>query len=115
MQELTDAAKPETPKNFIHDILSDDNGISFHRFQMFGWTIVLIFIFIAKVYNDLAMPDFDATLLTLMGISGGTYVGFKLPKQQGWRDFICAFGTRFEAGRLVVLGFAFNNWVSIVF
>lgn len=83
MQGLTDAAKPEQAKRFVHDILSDDNGISFHRFQMFAWTIVLIFIFIVKVYNDLAMPDFDATLLALMGISGGTYIGFKLPIQKG--------------------------------
>ena len=28
------------------------------------------------------MPDFDSTLLTLMGISGGTYVGLKIPEKQ---------------------------------
>ncbi|MHA2315855.1 MAG: coiled-coil domain-containing protein [Candidatus Hermodarchaeia archaeon] len=78
-----DAAKPEPSKHFIYDILSDEHGISFHRFQMFVWTLVLIVIFISQVYNYLAMPDFDTTLLALMGISGGTYVGFKLPKQQG--------------------------------
>lgn len=82
-QELNDAAKTEPSIDFISDILSDDNGISFHRFQMFAWTLVLIFIFISQVCNYLAMPDFDTTLLALMGISGGTYVGFKLPKQQG--------------------------------
>ena len=83
IQELSAAAKPAASKHFIDDILSDDDGISFHRFQMFAWTIVLIFIFIASVYNVLAMPNFDTTLLALMGISGGTYIGFKLPEQQG--------------------------------
>lgn len=81
IQELSAAAKPVTSKRFIDDILSDDDGISFHRFQIFAWTIVLIFIFIASVYNVLAMPDFDTTLLALMGISSGTYIGFKLPEQ----------------------------------
>lgn len=82
IQELSAAAKPVTSKRFIDDILSDDNGISFHRFQIFTWTIVLIFIFIASVYNELTMPEFDTTLLALMGISAGTYIGFKLPEQE---------------------------------
>lgn len=30
------------------------------------------------VGSSLAMPDFDSTLLALMGISNGTYLGFKL-------------------------------------
>jgi hypothetical protein len=83
IQELDAVLKPRVSKNFISDILSDDAGISFHRFQIFAWTIVLIVIFSAAVYSVLAMPDFDATLLALMGISSGTYIGFKLPQQQG--------------------------------
>jgi hypothetical protein len=31
------------------------------------------------VFSQLAMPDFSATLLGLMGISSGTYIGFKIP------------------------------------
>jgi len=75
--------QPVKSANFINDILSDDDGVSFHRLQIFGWTMVLILIFVVSVYDVLAMPDFDTTLLALMGISGGTYVGFKLPTQQG--------------------------------
>lgn len=77
------AARPRASVSFIKDILSDDKGISFHRVQMFGWTVVLITIFITSVSNLLAMPDFDTTLLGLMGISGATYLGFKLPNQEG--------------------------------
>jgi len=80
---LSDCTKPAASKRFINDILSDDNGISFHRFQIFAWTIALIFVFVASVCNGLTMPDFDGTLLALMGISGGTYIGFKLPDKQG--------------------------------
>lgn len=82
IQMLSAAIEPAVSKTFIKDILSDDGGISFHRFQIFTWTIVLILIFVASVYNVLSMPEFDATLLALMGISGGTYIGFKLPKQE---------------------------------
>jgi hypothetical protein len=83
IKEITEATNPPASKHFIYDILSDDDGLSFHRFQIFAWTIVLIFIFCSSVYNILIMPDFDATLLALMGISGGTYIGFKMPDQQG--------------------------------
>jgi hypothetical protein len=66
---------------FLYDVLSDSNGVSFHRFQIFVWTLVLGIIFVVSVYADLAMPEFNATLLGLMGISSGTYLGFKIPEK----------------------------------
>ncbi len=67
-------------KGVMHDLLSEGGLISFHRFQIFVWTLVLGIIFTVSVYNELAMPEFSATLLGLLGISAGTYVGFKLPE-----------------------------------
>jgi hypothetical protein len=67
-------------RGWLRDILSDENGISFHRLQIVGWTVVLVGVFIRTVWRDVAMPDFDATTLGLMGISSGTYLGFKIPK-----------------------------------
>jgi hypothetical protein len=73
IQDLFAAVKPEASKRFIDDILSDGNGVSFHRFQMAAWTfvliwtIVLILIFFLSVYWTLTMPKFDATLLGLLG------------------------------------------------
>ena len=55
--------------------------MSFHRFQVVAWTITLGFIFLAQVFNSLLMPEFDAMLLALMGISSGTYLGFKYPEK----------------------------------
>jgi hypothetical protein len=69
-------------EGFLFDILSDVNGISFHRFQIFVWTILLGIIFCTKVCTDLTMPEFSNTLLALMGISSGTYLGFKFPEKQ---------------------------------
>jgi len=76
------ALEPATG-NFLKDILNDDKGVSLHRFQILVWTIVLIFIFIGRVVDTLTMPEFDPQLLALMGISSATFVGFKLPEQQG--------------------------------
>jgi len=81
IQSLTPAADSGVSKGFIRDILSDSSGYSFHRFQIFAWTIVLGIIFISSVYNNLTMPEFSTTLLGLMGISSGTYIGFKFPEK----------------------------------
>jgi len=68
-------------RGFLTDVLSDGNGISFHRFQIVIWTIVLGIVFLASVYNRLLMPSFSENLLALMGISGVTYVGFKFQEE----------------------------------
>jgi hypothetical protein len=76
-------APPPPSAGFLNDILSDDvDGISIHRFQMFAWTLILGIIFVSSVYKELAMPEFNATLLGLMGISSGTYLGFKFPEKK---------------------------------
>jgi hypothetical protein len=75
-------AQSPVSQGFLHDILSDAEGISLHRLQLFVWTLVLGVIFIASVYNGLQMPQFNPTLLGLMGISSGTYLGFKVPENR---------------------------------
>jgi hypothetical protein len=44
------------------------------------WTVVVFFIFWGAVWNKLALPELDSTLLALMGISAGAYLGFKVPE-----------------------------------
>jgi len=79
---MADAA-PQASQGPIKDILTETGvGISFHRFPMFIWTLVLVVLFIVSVWNRLSMPEFSATMLALMGISNGTYLGFKLPQSQ---------------------------------
>jgi hypothetical protein len=80
IQSLTPSATAGVSKGFLTDILSDGSGYSFHRFQIFAWTIVLGIMFASSVYNNLSMPEFSTTLLGLMGISSGTYIGFKFPE-----------------------------------
>jgi hypothetical protein len=54
--------------------------VNFHRFQLAVWTLVLSIIFIKDVYLTLAMPTFNATLMGLLGLSAGTYLGLKIPE-----------------------------------
>jgi hypothetical protein len=49
---------------------------------MVVWTVVLTLIFVHEVYATLSMPQFSDTLLTLMGISSGTYVALKIPEKK---------------------------------
>jgi hypothetical protein len=74
------ATTPPASRGLI-DVLTDGEGLSFHRFQIAVWTIVLGLVFIKSAFGDLVMPEFDATLLGLMGISSGTYIGFKFPEK----------------------------------
>ena len=73
---------PTAAQGVALDLLTDANGAALHRFQMAAWTIVLVVIFLRRVYVELAMPELDNTLLALMGISSGTYLGFKVPEKQ---------------------------------
>lgn len=73
-------AIPNVSKHWWLDILSDVNGVSFYRFQLVAWTFVLGVVFLHHVFRYLEMPDFDEYLLALLGISAGTYLGYKLPE-----------------------------------
>src|SRR6185436_10603314 len=61
-QQIEPLPPPESravSSGFLRDILADSTGHSFHRFQIFAWTIILGIIFISPVYNSLNMPEFS--------------------------------------------------------
>ena len=67
-------------QGFWRDLVTDDRGaVALDRFQIVAWTAILGGVFLQSVVWDLSMPEFSATTLALMGISSGTYIGFKLP------------------------------------
>jgi len=75
----SDVEGEKTTGSYWKDILGGRNSFDgIHRLQIIVWTIILGFIFICSVWTNMAMPEFNDTLLTLMGISSGTYIGFKL-------------------------------------
>lgn len=88
--EITARLNKPVSTGFWDDILTDANGVGFHRFQMVAWTMILVGIFLWEVYLKLAMPAFSDTLLLLMGISSGTYLGFKIPERQTGAQVLAA-------------------------
>lgn len=78
----TDNRVVRSTDGFFLDILTDVNGITLPRLQLLLWNVVLGVFFLARVFNDLKMPTFDASTLGLLGISAGAYVGFKVPEKQ---------------------------------
>ncbi len=74
--------------NFFLDILSDENGVSIHRFQIVVFNLVFGIWFITYVLKHLnvgidmnhgisVIPDFSSNNLVLLGLSSATYVGLK--------------------------------------
>jgi hypothetical protein len=78
-----DAWPPKSKGSFFKDILSDENGVSLHRFQIMAWTLVLGLYFVFEVLSKFEMPTLSTELLTLVGISNSTYLGFKFPERRG--------------------------------
>lgn len=63
----------------LDDWMTEEGRYSFHRYQMLIWTLVLGVVFVVIVSKTRSLPVFDDTLLALLGISNGTYLGFRLP------------------------------------
>ena len=67
-------------------ILNDDSGVpELAKIQVMGFTLVAIGIYVATVIHQIvsnpaitSLPNIDASLLVLMGISQGGYLGKKL-------------------------------------
>ena len=79
---IPSAAARRASKGWWRDLVTDaDGSVALDRLQIVIWTIVLSGIFLTSVIWDLTMPEFSPTLLALMGISSGTYIGFKLPQK----------------------------------
>ncbi|HYC28555.1 MAG TPA: hypothetical protein VEB42_07055 [Chitinophagaceae bacterium] len=74
----------EGTQGFLTDILSDEGGISIHRFQAVIFNLVFGMAFLASFFKlATAKPpqfpfiDFEMWQLTLLGVSSAAYLGFK--------------------------------------
>lgn len=71
---------------FWKDITTDAHGATLPRLQQIIWTLLFGLVFIQQMLTKLSMPDFDSSVLVLMGISAGTYLGFKVPESHVKED-----------------------------
>jgi hypothetical protein len=75
---LTGISPVSTSDGFWRDLVTGDRGtVALDRLQMVVWTVLLGGMFLQSVLAYVTMPDFNSTLLALMGVSSGTYIGFK--------------------------------------
>jgi hypothetical protein len=65
-------------EHFLIDILSDENGISIHRFQTVLFNLLFGVSFLVLFFQNYVFPDFSTEQMTLLGISSSAYVGLKL-------------------------------------
>ena len=65
-------------QGFFTDLISEGAEPEIARLQMLVWNFILGIVFIWQSVFQWTMPTFDPTLMTLLGISSATYVGFKL-------------------------------------
>ena len=65
-------------QGFFADLISEGGVPEISRLQMLVWNFILGIVFIWQSVFQWTMPTFDPMLMTLLGISSATYVGFKL-------------------------------------
>lgn len=71
------AKAARSSQGFFTDLISESGEPEMSRLQMLVWNGVLGVIFVWQSVFEWKMPEFDATLMTLLGISSSAYVGFK--------------------------------------
>jgi hypothetical protein len=64
-------------RDFFADILSDEGGVSVHRFQAFVFNVIYGISFLYSFCDQSTFPEYDGEALALLGISSASYVGLK--------------------------------------
>lgn len=120
--------------NFTHEILLDSktNSYSLANFQSFAWTIVFLgsYFYVAIsagiILNTSELPDFNFSLIGLMGISyGGLLTSSYLDKRKPdvsfykhkpeWKDLISDPSGGIDLSRLQLLGFTLITIIVYIF
>lgn len=63
-----------------YDDKAKEYRLSLHRCQIALWTLIVLSVYIVKCIGTMHLPEIPEKLLILMGVSGGTYLGFNYPK-----------------------------------
>ena len=74
-----------TTQNLATDLLSETTPETWdpHRVQILVFSVVFGVYYLSQLNRLVALPDFSSSMLTLLGISSATYLGFKVVKAQG--------------------------------
>jgi hypothetical protein len=64
----------------VHNVCKPGYRLSLHRCQIALWTLIVLAIYLINYFGTMRLPVIPDKLLVLMGVSGGTYLGFNYPK-----------------------------------
>ncbi len=84
---LVKTSVPSGSKWTVSAILQDDDGFpDLSKVQMLAWTVIAVVIYLAAIVQkfhagDWKLPDIDNSLMVLMGLGHGAYLGKKLTSQ----------------------------------
>jgi hypothetical protein len=78
------AKAQEKPSTLLQDWDKEAGrySLSLHRCQIAVWTLIVLVIYVLELLDTMRLPNIPNNLLVLMGISGGTYLGFNFPKRK---------------------------------
>lgn len=67
-------------RNFVLDILSDENGVSVHRFQAVIFNIIFGISFYIQFIKSgsYIFPEYDTAQLAILGVSSAGYIALKM-------------------------------------
>lgn len=70
------------PSRLLSDYDKQANSYrpSLHRCQIALWTLIVLAVYVVNCIGTMHLPEIPDKLLILMGVSGGTYLGFNYPK-----------------------------------
>lgn len=88
INDVTVVRHQDTPsQGLLIDILSDEHGLSVHRFQTLLFNLIYSASFIIQVfgtaYTKHVFPEFDSPTLALLGVSSSAYLALKLAEGKG--------------------------------
>jgi hypothetical protein len=62
---------------FLEDILSDEKGVSIHRFQALFFNATYGVAYLVNVSREWKLPDYEVETWSLLGLSSAGYLGLK--------------------------------------
>lgn len=74
---------PYFSRGWWTDIVSDDQGVSMHRLQQVGFTLLMGYLFVRTVYKTVALPEWTDNEILLLALSSATYLGLKSQEGTG--------------------------------
>jgi hypothetical protein len=105
----------------LREFFEDDNGkLDLGKSQMLAWTGIAVLVYIYRLYaaiktgsfvvdGSATLPDIDSTLMVLMGLGQGAYLGTKLTTTNTPKITGLSVGAGKKGDKLTIFGSSFTD------